>query len=141
MDGTKEELLGFHRNTSLDIRREKKKKRDCKVKERLQTLFKVGVCTNGCDNSSGASAMSAVKSTHEVSSTSDDNQPSTSSSTENTNPSSLQDDLQTSEPEAKWLKSGESTQPNSIPTFPQTQGFCSQLQTLLLKMILVCGQT
>ena len=43
-------------------------------------------------------------------------------STETTNPSSLQDDFQTSEPKAKQLKSTKSTQPNFIPTFPPTQG-------------------
>ena len=107
-------------------KRKKKEERLRNERKGLQTLFQVGVRTNGCDNSSAASAVSTVESTPEVGSTSDDdNQPSTSLSTENTNPSFLHDDFQTSEPKAKRLKSGESTQPNSIPTFPPTQGLFS----------------
>ena len=73
-----------------------------------------------------ASAMSVVESTPEVGRTSDDdNQPSASLSTEKANPSSLQDDFQISEPKAKRIKSTESTQLNSIQTFPLTHGLLS----------------
>ena len=97
----------------------KKKKRDCKLK--AADFVQVGVHANGCDNISAASSVSAVKSTPEVSSTSDDdNQTSASLSTETTNPSSLQYHFQTLELKAKRLKST-SRLPNSIPTFPPTQ--------------------
>ena len=86
----------------------------------------MGVRANGCDNSSAPSAVSAVELSPVIDSTSDDNnQPSASLSTETANPSSLQDDFQTSEPKVKRLKSTESTPPNSIPTFPPTQGLLS----------------
>jgi hypothetical protein len=109
-------------------KRKETEKRLRSERKGLQTLFQMGVRANGCDNSSAASAVSAVESTPgpEVGSTSDDdNQPSASLSTETTNPSSLQDDFQTSEPEAKRLKSSESTQPNSISTFLPTQSLLS----------------
>ena len=71
-------------------KRKEKEERLRSERKGLQTLFQVGVHINGCDNSSAASAMSAVESTPEVGSTiDDDSQPSTSLSTENTNPSSL----------------------------------------------------
>ena len=92
----------------------------------LQTLFQVGVRANVCDNSSAASAVSVVESTPEVRRTSDnDNQLSASLSTEIANSSSLQDDFQLSEPKVKRIKSTESTQLNSIQTFPLTQGLLS----------------
>ena len=76
--------------------------------------------------SSAASAVSVVESTPEVGRTSDnDNQPSASLSTEKANSSSLQDDFQISEPKVKWIKSTESTQLNSIQTFPLTQRLLS----------------
>ena len=87
----------------------------------LQTPFQVGVRANGSDNSSAASAVSAVKSTPEVGSTSDDNnQPAASLSTETTNPSSLQDDFQTSEPKAKHLnlRPNSSYQPSQLNRIP-----------------------
>ena len=103
-------------------KRKKKEERLQSESKGLQTLFQVVVHAKGCDNSSAASAVSAVESTPEVGSTSDDdNQPSASLSTETTNPSSLQDDFQTSEPKAKQLTSTESTQPNS--NFPINSGF------------------
>ena len=111
-------------------KRKEKEERLWSERRGLQTLFQVGVCANQCDNRSAASAVSAVESTPEpeVSITIDDHsQPSASLSTEGetTNPSSLQDDFQTSKPKVKRLKSTESTQPNSIPTFPPTQGVLS----------------
>src|SRR6218665_63096 len=102
----------------------------------LQTLFQLGVCANERDNanSPAVSSVSAVKiePTPELGSTVstsyDDNQvnqPSASLSTVITNPSSFQDDFQTSEPKAKRLKSTVSTQPNPIPTSPPIQALLS----------------
>ena len=134
-----EECLGFHQNTSLDIRREKKKKRDCEVKEKDCRLCQVGVHANVCDNSSAASAVSVVESTLEVGRTSNNhNQPSASLSTEKANSSSPQYDFQISEPKVKRIKSTESTQLNSIQTFPLTQGLLSV--AALMNVILVCGK-
>ena len=75
-----EECLGYHQNTSLDIRREKGKNERLRSERKgLQTLFQLGVCANVYDNSSSASAVSVVESTPEVGRTSvDDNQPSAS---------------------------------------------------------------
>lgn len=50
----------------------KEKERLKSERKGLQTLFQVGICANGCDNSSAASAMSAIESTPKVGSTSDD---------------------------------------------------------------------
>ena len=86
----------------------------------------MGVHANVCDNSSAAPAVSVVEPTPEVGRTSDDdNQPSASLSTEKANSSSLQDDFQILEPKVKQIKSTESTQLNSIQTFPLTQGLLS----------------
>ena len=113
--------------TQVWISEEKRKKERLRSERKgLQTLFQVGVHANVCDNSSAASAVSVVESTPEVSRTSDDdNQPSASLSTEKDNSRSLRDDFQISEPKVKWIKSTESTQLNSIQTFPLTQGLLS----------------
>ena len=105
------------------ISEEKRKRREIAKSERkgLQTLFQVGVRAIVYDNSSAASTVSVVESTPEVDRTSI--QPSASLSTEKANSSSLQDDFQISEP--KVIKSTESTQLNSIQTFPLTQGLLS----------------
>ena len=100
----------------------------------------MGVRANVCDNISAAPAVSVVESTPEAGRASDDdNQPSASLSTEKANSSSLQDDFQISEPKAKWIKSTELTQLNSIQTFPLTR-VCYQLRPLLMSVILVCGK-
>ena len=84
-------------------KRKEKEERFQSERKGPQTLFQVGVHANVCDNSYVASAVPAVESTPEVGSTSDDdNQPLASLSTEATNPSSLQDDFQASEPKAKY---------------------------------------
>ena len=86
-------------------KRKEKEERLQSERKGMQTLFQVGVCANGCDSSSAATSLFAVESTPEVGSTSDDdNQLSASFSTETTYPTYLQDDFQTSEPKAKWLK-------------------------------------
>ena len=106
-----EECLGFHQNTSLDIRREKKKKRDCEVKVKdCRLCFKWVSMQMYVTTVLPASAVSVVESTPEVGrSSDDDNQPSASLSTEKANSSSLHDDFQISEPKAKRIKSTEST--------------------------------
>ena len=107
-------------------KRKEKEERLRSERKGLQTLFQVGVRANVCDNSSAASAVSVVKSTPEVGRTSDDdNQPSASLSTEKANSSSFQDNFQISEPTVKQTKLTESTQLNSIQTFPLTQGLLS----------------
>ena len=125
--------------TQVWISEEKRKKERLRSERKgLQTLFQVGVRANVCDNSSAASAVSVVESTPEVSRTSDDdNQPSASLSTEKDNSRSLQDDFQISESKVKWIKSTESTQLNSIQTFPLTQGL---LSVAALNVILVCSK-
>ncbi len=119
-------MTGVTSKHKSGYQKRKEKKRLRSERKGLQTLFQVGVHANVCDNSSAASAVSVVESTPEVSKTSDDdNQPSASLSTEKDNSSSLQDDFQISEPKVKWIKSIESTQLNSIQTFPLTQGLLS----------------
>ena len=96
-----DESLGFYQNTSGY--QKKKERVTASGQKGLQTLFQVGVHEIGYDNSSAASAVSAVQSTPEVGSTSvDDNQPSASLRTETTNPSSLQDGFQTLEFKVKY---------------------------------------
>ena len=119
-----EECLGFHQSTSLDIRRERKKKEIAKNERKgLKTLFQVGVCANVCDNSSAGSAVSVVESNPEFAGPA--NQPSASLRTEKANSSSLQDDFQIAEFKVKQIKSTESTQLNSIQTLLLTQGLLS----------------
>ena len=121
-----EECLGFHQNTSLDIRREKKKKRDCEVKEKDCRLCFKWVSVQMYVTTALQPQQSVVESIPEADRTSNDNnQPSASLSTEKANSSSLQDDFQISEPKVIWIKSTKSTQLNSIQTFPLIKGLLS----------------
>ena len=107
-------------------KRKEKEERLRSERKGLQTLFQMGVRANVCDNSSASLSSVCCQINPEVGRTSDDdNQPSVSLSTEKANSSSLQDDFQISEPKAKRIKSTESTQLNSIQTFPLTHGLLS----------------